>query len=240
MGSTQAVNRVHQGVAAMTSVITDVVQSCASSSDVSQVISVYQDCKNARVDISHVRFSSLATVDLKCTQNASAKQGVSTQIDQDAAQMATAVAGILGINLSSQEAQNIASMSMTVATTVKNSVAQAASAAVNANQGIYIHQSGDSCGVTLKLISFDSIASSVADVVQHSSSIQTAVTALVQEIQQVASAKVRSLVETLAVALVVLVAVVLGGAALFRAAKRTPALPAATPPAAPPLIPGVA
>lgn len=241
--STQAINKVHQDVSAMTSVVNSVIQKCGSFSEASQTISIYQNCKDASVHISHVNMGLMMSLDLKCTQSAKSNQSVSTQINQVAAQMAAAVSGILGLDLSSQEAQNIASMSATVATTIVNSFSQIAESAANANQSIYITQKGEKCSVDLRVINFETILQSVTSVVQHSSTIQSAVTALVQTIKQVASAKVRSLVEMLATAFVVLVAVVLGGAALFRAVKRQPAPPAlgsaSAPRGAPPLVSGV-
>jgi carbon monoxide dehydrogenase subunit G len=241
-GATQSINEVNQTVTEMTQVVSSTIQGCGVFSNVSQVISVYQDCLGSNnVDISHVRFSSLATVDLKCVQSASAQQSVTTAVTQDAQQMATAIAGFLGLDLSSQEAKNIAKLSMDVATSISNSFAQTASAAVSANQGIYIHQTGQNCNTTLNVISFDSIQDTVVDVIQHTSVVQSAVTNLIQEIKQVASAKVTSILEKIAIFVVALVAVVLGGGALLRAAKRTPttivvrapaALPAGPPPVA--------
>lgn len=212
MGQTQAKNEIDSSISAMTSIVNSTVQKCAPTAAVSQVIeAITKGCKTSNIVIEHIDFSSMASIDVKCAQDAASTADVKTNIQQTAKQMAEAVSQSLNLNPGSTSAQNIARMSMNVATAVTNSTSQIIASAVATSQSIRVPiEGGDVCNIRIAFINMKSMVQSVADGVQKSTQVASAVTALKQAVDQEAKAKQSSLVMLIILAIIIAIAI-MGG-----------------------------
>lgn len=208
MGQTQAKNEIDNSVSSMSSVVNNTVQKCAPTVSIDQALNIIQKgCKNATATIEDIKLASVAALDVRCAQDATASASVTTDIQQKAKQMAEAVSQALNLNAGSTKAQNIARMSMNVATAITNSTSQIIASAAASSQRITIEQKGgDTCVAKISFVDMSTMTKSIADGVQKSAQVATAVTALKQTVDQEAKAKQSSLILLIILAIIIAIA----------------------------------
>lgn len=198
----------------MTSIVNSVVQKCAPTASINQVISaIQQNCENAEINISHIKMRAFASMNVACAQEAASSATTKTSVEQVAKQMAEAISQALSLNPGSTKAQNILNMSMNVSTSILNSTEQIIAAATAASQRIEVRQSdGTKCVANISFVDMDAMLENVARGIQKSKQVSEAVTALRQEADQSAKAKQSSLILLIILAIIIALGIVGGPA----------------------------
>ena len=229
MGSTQSHNIIDNSISAMVSSVNSASQNCVATASTTQSIDATtgENCEDASIDISNVKFDSKGKVNVVCMATVAQQNSAAAAIDQVASQMATAVSQSLNLNPGSTEADNISKMSQALGVSVSNSVSQSVTAAASSSQTINANARGSgSCAERIHNIDFSSIQDAIAKGVMDSTQVASATADLKQTVDQIAHAKEQSLLAFLipivvGIVLVIVIGMVLRGMAQTK--KKGPA-----------------
>ena len=178
----------------MTSVGNITKQACAPVAMSAMTISL-TSCGN--LVIRGNTFSQKQEMNVKCVQSAAQQANSQTNVDQKTDQLAKSLTAALALTPGSAEATNIAKMSTTVGSVVKNEVDQAVTSAT----GAVMNLSASTCPSSANYVpsashdlsfldnQLNQYSSTYADLTQNSTQIASAVNDLKQYIKQIADAK---------------------------------------------------
>lgn len=203
-GNTSVDQQVKITTSDMVNIVNSAVNSCTSSLNEKQQISL-QNVAGCPITISHIDFSQIGTVNLKCVQSVNNQTKVKQALQQQVATSVKAISSALG--LSSTHVNELTNLVTTLATNIYNTSSQSVNSAISENQAIILKniygKAGANCAININMVNFKTIGKNITKSIQKNKNVTNAQSELKSALKQWTKAKSKGLLTTLLIIAVI-------------------------------------